>query len=149
MVRERESKKDIQPQVQAKINIILDEYKDFPKKRRIDPTIIELNDYIYKEQQREQGEWETLVLYFEQESELRKYIKDSWEKSYFMNELFVFFQEVNKSDSERLQQRLILVCDILGEMLFDLESKGKSWFWKFRHILYKMEEYFLANSIGV
>ena len=149
MVRERESKKDIQPQVQAKINIILDEYKDFPKKRRIDPMIIELNDYIYKEQQREQGEWETLVLYFEQESELRKYIKDSWEKSYFMNELFVFFQEVNKSDSERLQQRLILVCDILGEMLFDLESKGKSWFWKFRHILYKMEEYFLANSIGV
>ena len=32
-------------------------------------------------------------------------------------------------------------------MLFFSEGKGKSWFWKFRHILYKMEEYFLANSI--
>ena len=27
------------------------------------------------------------------------------------------------------------------------DSKGKSWFWKFRHILYKLEEYFLASNV--
>ena len=147
MVRERENKKYIQPRVQAQINVILDKHKDTPKKKRKDPMMLELQNYIYEEENREEDEWESLVLYFEVEEELKVHIGKSWGKRHFMTELFTFFEEANLSDSKPLQDRSVLVCDIIGEMLFYTESKGKSWFWKFRHILYKMEEYFLLNNI--
>ena len=63
-----------------------------------------------------------------------------------MSQLLDFFDATSYSDSEILQKRAILVCGILSEMLLP-ESQGKSWVWQFRHILYKLEEFFLDNGI--
>ena len=63
-----------------------------------------------------------------------------------MSQLLDFFDAASYSDSEILQKRVILVCGILSQMLLP-ESQGKSWVWQFRHILYKLEEFFLDNGI--
>ena len=63
-----------------------------------------------------------------------------------MKKLFTIFEVANSSVSEVLQKRSVLACDIIAQMLLS-NSKGKSWFWKFRHILYKLEEYFLTSNV--
>ena len=63
-----------------------------------------------------------------------------------MSELLDFFDATSYSDSEILQKRVTLVCCILSQMVLP-ENQGKSWVWQFRHILYKLEEFFLNNGI--
>ena len=58
-----------------------------------------------------------------------------------MNELFAFLEEASFSEWEILQERSVLVCNAAGEMLSG--SEGKGWSWKFRRMLYRLEQHFL------
>ena len=115
LVKEREKKREKgQVQQQEEINQIFQEYKDFPKQKKKDLIITELSKYVFEEEKKEQDEWEGLFLYFEQEKELRTHIREQWERQHFMGELFTFFSVANYSESETLQKRSILVCDIIA-----------------------------------
>ena len=41
----------------------------------------------------------------------------------------------------------MLVCDIITRIILPNDI-DRSWFWKFRHILYKLEEYFSSKNIN-
>ena len=108
--------------------------------------MVQLSNYIYEEEKREEDELASLVFYFEEEEQLCLHIKSNWGSNHFMKELLTFLDQANYCKSETLQQRSILVCNTIAQaMLF--ESEGKSWFWKFRHILYELEEFFLDKNI--
>ena len=62
-----------------------------------------------------------------------------------MLELFSFFNEGVLADcSEKLRNRLTLVCNIIAKLY--LKGEKKSWFWKIRHILYLFEDYFTEKN---
>ena len=125
-------------------------FDSFEQQKQVkNSTAAKLSNYLFVEDGMEQDEWETLVLYFETEEKLRTHITSNWEKQHFMMDLFNFIDEGSHSESEILQERLVLICNIISEML--PESKGRSWFWKFRHVLYKFEEYFstVTRSIEI
>ena len=61
-----------------------------------------------------------------------------------MKELIAFLSYIRSSDSKILQQRLVAVCNLVGEMFLS-NGLGKSWFWKLRHLVYRLEEYFTKD----
>ena len=62
-----------------------------------------------------------------------------------MAELFSFFNEGVSADcSEKLRNRLTLVCNIIAKLY--LKGEKESWYWKVRHILYLLEDYFTQKN---
>ena len=76
LVKEKDRRRENgQTQQQGEINEILQQYKDFPKKKKKDSIVTELSNYVFEEDRIEKDEWETLALYFEEEKELRTHIR--------------------------------------------------------------------------
>lgn len=75
--------------------------------------------------------------------ELEKHIASHWMSKEFMEELFEFLNyAVSVESSEKLQQKLVIVCSIITKLYFP-ENRGRGWFRQFRHTMYLLEQYFL------
>ena len=95
LLREKEQKEDhFQVHQKAAIHELIEKYKGMTNKKKThkkDALIIEINNYVFSEEQKEENEWESLVLYFENEEKLRTHIMEHWEEEHFMKELITFF----------------------------------------------------------
>ena len=102
-----------------------------------------MEHYARNEVKEEREEWEHYVFYFEKEGELEKFIKDNWWEERLMEKLLMLVDEVfNKN---QMHNRLLLVCDVVAKLHIP-NSAGKNYFWKFRHMLFKIENYMMEKS---
>ena len=58
-----------------------------------------------------------------------------------------FIEECTYNKSKAMQKRLREVIETISEFVIP-NSKDKSWFWKFRHVLYEIEAICLENKIN-
>ena len=89
-------------------------------------NIKKIKKYQVEEERKEKFEWESLVFFFESDKELKTHIEDNWGKTSFMKDLFLFLDEANFSESEKLQERSRKVMRMVNEHMNLCE--GKLWF---------------------
>ena len=102
--------------------------------------------YTLHEKKKEQREWESLVFYFEDDKVLTEHIRDNWPSFFFVKATLNFFYETYFSSSDKMQQRMMKVTQIINQLFIPFSEK-KSWFWKFRQVLYTMEGIFFEKNL--
>ena len=92
-----------------------------------------------------ENEWEELIFRFDTIQDLPNFIKKYWKRKQFMEFVFEFLDEAYFCFDEKKKQKADEICSIICDLYVE-GSQGKSKYWKYRHVLYQLSDFFSEEN---